>query len=102
MNKAARVTAVVILATFALHATGDRIHAQTPNIVIQWNRLAQAQYGPGASAIPRTLAILHIAMFDAVNAVERVYISFVEGHRQQPEQRFRSTATRRCRARRKR
>ena len=68
MNKTARITTVVILVTIGLHASAGRIYAQTPNVVIQWNRLAQAQYGPGPSAIQRNLAILHIAMFDAINA----------------------------------
>ena len=51
MNRTAKITVVVILVTIGLHAIAGRIYAQTPNVVIQWNRLAQAQYGPGASAI---------------------------------------------------
>lgn len=76
MNRTAKITAVVILVTIGLHASAGRIYAQTPNVVIQWNRLAQAQYGPGASAIQRTLAILHIAMFDAINSIEHVYTPY--------------------------
>jgi hypothetical protein len=51
MNRTAKITAVVILVTIGFHTSAGRIYAQTPNVVIQWNRLAQAQYGPGASAI---------------------------------------------------
>ena len=76
MNKTAKNTAVVILVTIGLHASAGRIYAQTPNVVIQWNRLAQAQYGPGASPIQRTLAILHIAMFDAINSIQHVYTPY--------------------------
>ncbi len=76
MKMTAKVTAVGILVIIGLHATPGRIYAQTPNVVIQWNQLAQVQYGPGASAIPRTLAILHIAMFDAINSIERVYTPY--------------------------
>src|SRR5262245_66248062 len=76
MNRTAKITAVVIVATIGLHATAARIYAQTPNVVIQWNRLAGAQYGAGASAIQRTLAILHIAMFDAINSIEHVYTPY--------------------------
>jgi hypothetical protein len=47
MNRTAKITAVVILVIIGLHASAGRIYAQTPNVVIQWNRLAQAQYGPG-------------------------------------------------------
>src|SRR5215204_4734665 len=77
MNRTAKITAVVILVTIGLHVTAGRIYAQTPNVVIQWNRLALAQYGPGASAIQRTLAILHIAMFDAINSIEHVYTPYL-------------------------
>lgn len=76
MNRTAKITAVVTLVTIGLHATAGRIYAQTPNVVIQWNQLAQAQYGPGASAFQRTAAILHIAMFDAINSIERVYTPY--------------------------
>jgi hypothetical protein len=76
MNRTAESRAVVILLTIGLHATAGRIYAQTPSVVIQWNQLAQARYGAGASAIQRTLAILHIAMFDAINSIERVYTPY--------------------------
>src|SRR5262245_8230233 len=76
MNRTAKITAVVIVATIGLHATAARIYAQTPNVVIQWNRLAGAQYGAGASPIQRSLAILHIAMFDAINSIEHVYTPY--------------------------
>jgi hypothetical protein len=76
MNRTTKIAAVVILAFIGLHATAARISAQTPNVVIQWNRLGQAQYGPGASPIQRTLSILHIAMFDAINSIERVYTPY--------------------------
>ena len=49
MNRKAKITAVVILVTIGLHASAGRIYAQAPNVVIQWNRLAQAQYGPEAT-----------------------------------------------------
>src|SRR5215216_1214855 len=76
MNRTAKITTVVILVSIGLHATAGRIYAQTPNVVIQWNRLALAQYGPGPSAIQRTLAILHVAMFDAINSIEHVYTPY--------------------------
>ena len=76
MNRTAKITAVVILVTIGLHASAGRIYAQAPNVVIQWNRLAQAQYCPGASPIQRTLAILHIAMFDAINSIQHVYTPY--------------------------
>jgi hypothetical protein len=76
MNRTAKIAAVAILVSIGLHATAARIDAQTANVLVQWNRLAQAQYGPGASSIQRTLSILHIAMFDAINSIERVYTPY--------------------------
>jgi hypothetical protein len=76
MNRAAQIVAVVIPVTLGVLATPTPTYAQTSNVVIQWNQLGQAQYGPGASAIQRTLAILHIAMFDAINSIERVYMPY--------------------------
>src|SRR5262245_45965154 len=76
MNRTAKMTAVAVLVTIGLHAATGRTYAQNPNVVIQWNRLAQAQYGPGASAIQRTLAMLHVAMFDAINSIEHVYTPY--------------------------
>jgi hypothetical protein len=76
MNRTTKIAALVILAFIGVHATAGRISAQTPNVVIQWNRIGQAQYGPGASPIQRTLSMLHIAMFDAINSIERVYTAY--------------------------
>jgi hypothetical protein len=76
MKLTARLAAVVIVATISLHAGAQRTYAQTPDVVIQWNRIAQALYGPGASPIQRTLAIMHIAMFDAINSIENVYTPY--------------------------
>lgn len=76
MYRTAKIAAVTILIVTGLHAAGSRVYGQSADVVIQWNRLAQAQYGPGASAIQRTLAILHIAMFDAINSIERSYTPY--------------------------
>src|SRR4030095_83860 len=76
MNRTTKIAALVILAFIGLHATAGRTSAQTPNVVVQWNRLGLAQYGPGGSPIQRTLSMLHIAMFDAINSIERVYTPY--------------------------
>ena len=76
MKRAATVAAVTVLIAIGLHDTSARLDAQTPNVVVEWNLFVQAQYGPGASAIPRTLAMLHIAMFDAINSIERRYTPY--------------------------
>lgn len=76
MKRAATVATVTVLIAIGLHDTSARLDAQTPNVVVEWNLFVQAQYGPGASAIPRTLAMLHIAMFDAINSIERRYTPY--------------------------
>jgi len=50
----------------------------TTDIVIEWNRILQTTVAiPGALPatifITRPLAILHVAMFDAVNSIDYVY-----------------------------
>jgi hypothetical protein len=50
--------------------------AQPPNVVIQWNQILQTLFGvpPGPSL--RALPMLHIAMFDAINAIEDAYTPY--------------------------
>jgi hypothetical protein len=59
----------------ALAATaGDDIHATHPSaaVVLKWNQLLQTTLPqPGNPLSPRFYAMTHIAMFDAINAIER-------------------------------
>lgn len=50
--------------------------AQDPNVAIQWNRILQAQFGTAPSNAQRSLSMMHIAMFDAINAIEREYTPY--------------------------
>jgi hypothetical protein len=45
------------------------------NIIIAWNEALQGLLSPSPSN-PREYSILHIAMFDAVNAIERAYTPY--------------------------
>ena len=60
------------VATGALggHAQGS---SDSPDVVIEWNQLLQANHPATGPAAPRYYAMLHVAMFDAVNAIERDY-----------------------------
>lgn len=55
-----------------------------PEVIVEWNQLLQANIPSNASLqSPRYYAMLHIAMFDAVNAIEgkyHPYRSRVHGH----------------------
>src|SRR5262245_6433160 len=72
MLKPAKI-AIVIVASIAIFVCALPASAQTPNVVIQWNQILQSQYGPAPSAAQRSLSILHIAMFDAINSIEDAY-----------------------------
>jgi len=56
------------LSAVAAQGTGLRPDAE---VVIEWNALLQSVVPAGGLAPPRQYAILHVAMFDAANSVER-------------------------------
>lgn len=51
--------------------------AHTPNVVIQWNQLLQTLYGTGPGVQLRSLPMMHIAMFDAINSIEEGYTKYL-------------------------
>src|SRR5688500_4512325 len=69
-----RIVAAAILTAMAVSpaAADDRA------VVIEWNQLLQST-APGTLGLqgPRYYAMLHIAMFDAVNSIERTYGPYV-------------------------
>jgi hypothetical protein len=64
-----------IAAVIAIHAA-DSAQAQPPNVVIQWNQVLQTLFGPAPGPQLRSLPMMHIAMFDAINAIENVYTPY--------------------------
>ena len=47
-------------------------------VIVEWNQLLQANVPASAGLmIPRFYAMLHVAMFDAVNAVEKEYTNYL-------------------------
>src|SRR5688572_30890402 len=51
--------------------------AGSPDVVLEWNQLLQATIPSTASlAAPRFYSMMHIAMFDAANSVEREYHAY--------------------------
>jgi hypothetical protein len=46
------------------------------DVIVAWNEALQALTPPGPSPAQRFYSMLHIAMFDAVNAIERVYTPY--------------------------
>ena len=72
MSKALVIATALVLAMVApaertVHATGS-----SPNVVFEWNQLLQDTVSvPHNPLTPRLFAMTHIAMFDAINAIER-------------------------------
>src|SRR5262245_35590300 len=75
MFKKLKVAAIGALAVGLLDGVTPAL-AQTPNVVIQWNQILQAQFGTAPSNAQRSLSMLHIAMFDAINAIEDAYTPY--------------------------
>ena len=70
----AAALAATLLAIQPAHAHGSRDSAA---VIIEWNQLLQASIPANAGLLtPRYYAMLHIAMFDAVNSVEEDYTPY--------------------------
>jgi hypothetical protein len=52
-------------------------YVEDPSVVTQWNTIAEANI-PGSAGVvlPRTYAMMHVAMFDAVNSIEGGYSAY--------------------------
>lgn len=90
----ARLASLAALSGLALTATaawqamaGDTPPARRPgraaNAVVHWNGIAAAAFAPSQGTNPmaqsRTLAILHAAIHDALNAIDHRYQSYTPG-----------------------
>ena len=75
MNK--KFAAALIAAAFSLTSLTARAGHDRADVIAEWNQLLQANIPANASLLtPRYYAILHVAMFDAANAVEREYTPY--------------------------
>ena len=69
-----------LLLFFVIPATAQ---AQRPDAILEWNRILLSTLGtPGASDptvfFTRSLALMHVAIFDALNSFERPYTPYVD------------------------
>ena len=76
MMKTAKLAVVPFAFGIGLQFTEHPALAQPANVVVQWNEIAQAQFGTAPSSSQRSLAMLHIAVFDAINAIEEAYTPY--------------------------
>ena len=66
----------ITLAFAMVAATGFEVSAKrsSPAVVLEWNEVLQNTLAaPGNPLTPRFYAMMHIAMFDAINAIEREF-----------------------------
>ncbi len=81
-KKSHRFTAWMAVAigmiTLPAAATDHRTRDDSPAVIIEWNQLLQANMPTNVPnpLLPRFYAMLHIAMFDAANAIERQYTPY--------------------------
>ena len=76
MLRTTTLTGVITLTSGLLAGSPLSVSAQTPNVVIQWNQIAQTLFTPVPGPSIRWLPILHIAMFDAINSIEEIYTPY--------------------------
>ena len=66
--------ATLVLALLAPAGREVRATESTPDVVFEWNQILQDTIpGAGAVGAARFYAMTHIAMFDAINAIEREF-----------------------------
>jgi hypothetical protein len=79
MFKLSLAASAVVAATLAIpsQATGTFRDREDPAVVREWNVLAEGTIPASAGpTLPRPYAMMHIAMFDAVNSIEGGYTAY--------------------------
>jgi hypothetical protein len=78
--KRKKLTAGIILALSALGAAVASAHGSggraNPEVVVEWNEIVEAVVPAAGLSPPRHYAMTHVAMFDAINSIERRYRPF--------------------------
>ena len=65
------------LSTFAHAGNTPSYTNGDPAVITEWNRLAEGAIPASAGpTLPRAYAMMHIAMFDAVNSIEGGYTPY--------------------------
>jgi hypothetical protein len=76
MGNTRAFAATIVALTVVLCWRPSPALAQDAELVIEWNQMLFAVNPPGPPTVIRPAAMLHIAMFDAVNAIERAYTPY--------------------------
>ena len=86
------IVAILVTMPAGFHAqegeVGQASHRPRGNAVTHWNTVATDAFTPSQGTNPmaqsRTLAILHAAMHDALNAIDRRFVSYTPGLAESP------------------
>ncbi len=74
MSQAHLIGTTLVLALLAPSAPGVRATESAATVVFEWNQIVQDTVPiPHNPLTPRLFAMTHIAMFDAINAIERAF-----------------------------
>ena len=65
--------ACLVIATASAQAYGPGSQGEDPEVIVEWNEILEGVLPAGGLSAPRHYAMLHIAMFDAINSIERSY-----------------------------
>ena len=76
MGNTRALAATIVALTVVICWRPSPALAQDAELVIEWNRVLFSVAPPGPPTVIRPAAMLHIAMFDAVNAIERAYTPY--------------------------
>ena len=76
MSNTRALAATLVALTVGVCGRPSAALAQDAKLVIEWNRTLFSVIPPGPPVVIRPAAMLHIAMFDAVNAMERAYTPY--------------------------
>jgi hypothetical protein len=76
MNRAGLFAATLVLALLAPAGHAARASGSSAAIVFEWNQILQDSFPTQGVGTVRPFSMTHIAMFDAINSIERDYEAY--------------------------
>jgi len=76
MNRKCRLIGALFGAAAVVLLAGRAGATDSAEVVIEWNQILQTTIPTAGPLAPRYYAMLHIAMFDAVNSIDRTYTPY--------------------------
>ena len=73
MKRTGLLGAALVLALSVPTGQSTRAAESTAAVVVEWNRILHDSFPTQGVGTPRPFAMTHIAMFDAINAIEREF-----------------------------